>query len=76
MAVKKKTGGNAAYDTFRGDLAAGTLGTVYIFYGEESYLREFYLSELRKKLVPAVVVELLKLRRHQGLPQHPQVVLP
>ena len=53
MAVKKKTGGNAAYDTFRGDLAAGTLGTVYIFYGEESYLREFYLSELRKKLVPA-----------------------
>ena len=44
MAVKKKTGGNAAYDTFRGDLAAGTLGTVYIFYGEESYLREFYLS--------------------------------
>lgn len=53
MAVKKKTGGNAAYDTFRRDLAAGTLGTVYIFYGEESYLREFYLSELRKKLVPA-----------------------
>ncbi len=53
MAVKKKTGGNAAYDTFRGDLAAGTLGTIYIFYGEESYLREFYLSELRKKLVPA-----------------------
>ena len=34
MAVKKKTGGNAAYDTFRRDLAAGTLGTVYIFYGE------------------------------------------
>ena len=48
MAVKKKTGGNAAYDTFRGDLAAGTLGTIYIFYGEESYLREFYLSELRR----------------------------
>ena len=39
MAVKKKTGGNAAYDTFRGDLAAGTLGTVYIFYGEESAWR-------------------------------------
>ena len=26
---------------------------LYIFHGEESYLREFYLGEMRKKLVPA-----------------------
>ena len=28
-------------------------GNAYIFYGEETYLREYYLKELRKKLVPA-----------------------
>ena len=51
MAVKKKTG-NGGYEKFRSDLAAGTLGTVYVFHGEESYLREFYLSEIKKALVP------------------------
>ncbi len=50
MAVRKKTK-DAGYDRFRADLAAGTLGTVYIFHGEESYLREFYLSEMKKQLV-------------------------
>ena len=49
MAVKRKTK-DAGYEQFRADLAAGTLGTVYIFHGEESYLREFYLSEMRKEL--------------------------
>ena len=54
MAVaKKKSGGNAAYDQLKADLAAGELGTVYIFHGEESYLREYYLSEVKKQLVPA-----------------------
>jgi len=50
MAVKKKTK-DAGYEQLRADLAAGTLGTVYIFHGEESYLREFYLSEMRKQLL-------------------------
>lgn len=52
MAVKKNSGGNAGYDKFRADLSADTLGTVYIFHGEESYLREYYLTEMRKRLVP------------------------
>ena len=52
MAVKKKSGGDAGYDKFRADLDAGTLGTVYIFHGEESYLREYYLTQMRKQLVP------------------------
>ena len=34
------------------DLAAEELGTVYIFHGEESYLREYYLTQMRKQLVP------------------------
>ncbi len=52
MAGKKSAGASAGYDKLRADLAADALGTVYLFYGEESYLREFYLAEMRKKLVP------------------------
>jgi len=52
MAVKKKPDDSAGYKKFREDLAAGNLGTVYIFYGEETYLREFYLAEVKTKLVP------------------------
>ena len=37
----------------KSDLSAGNIGQVYIFYGEESYLREYYLGEIKKKLVPA-----------------------
>ena len=28
-------------------------GNAYLFYGEESYLREYYLGEIRKRLIPA-----------------------
>lgn len=41
------------YQQFKSDLSAGAVGSLYIFYGEETYLREYYLGELRKKLVPA-----------------------
>lgn len=51
MAVKKKAAGNAGYTKLKEDLATGQPGTVYIFHGEESYLREYYLSELKKQLV-------------------------
>lgn len=54
MAVaKKRSAGNAAYEQLKNDLAAESLGTVYIFHGEESYLREYYLAEMKKQLVPA-----------------------
>ena len=53
MAYAKKTSkNNGAYQKFKADLSAGEVGSAYIFYGEESYLREYYLGELRKKLVP------------------------
>ena len=41
------------YQKLKADLASGEIGQVYIFYGEESYLREYYLRELRTALVPA-----------------------
>ena len=53
MAEKKKSPGKgAALRKLKADLAAGTAGSAYIFYGEESYLREYYLGELRKSWFP------------------------
>lgn len=51
MAVKRKSAGDAGLGKLKDALAAGELGTVYIFHGEESYLREYYLSEMKKHLV-------------------------
>ena len=44
---------NKGYQKLKSDLSAGNIGQVYIFHGEESYLREYYLGEIKKKLVPA-----------------------
>ena len=49
----KKTARNEAFDRLKRDLKAGTLGCGYLFYGAESYLREYYLGALRQALVPA-----------------------
>ena len=49
--AERKTA-DKGYKKLRTDLAEGTLGQVYIFYGEESYLREHYFKEVRKKLIP------------------------
>ena len=51
MPAKPKSDG-AAYKALKQELKAGTLGQLYIFHGEESYLRDFYLGEMRKKLLP------------------------
>lgn len=50
MAVKRKAA-DSGFIQLKGSLASGDLGTVYIFHGEESYLREYYLSEMKKHLV-------------------------
>lgn len=50
MAYKKSE--NISFQKLKADLAAKTAGNVYLFYGEESYLREYYVGELRKLLVP------------------------
>ena len=49
---KKAPAGNRALDKLKADLSAGTPGNVYIFHGEETYLRDHYLDLLRKALVP------------------------
>ena len=49
MAEKKIDPG---YQKLRQDLAAGEIGTAYLLWGEETYLREHYLGRLVQALVP------------------------
>ena len=41
----------AGYEKFLKDLERGTLGRLYLFHGEETYLRDHYLGKLKEKLL-------------------------
>ena len=71
MAEKKTktTKATAAYDKLRADLKAGTPENAYIFYGEEIYLRERYVEELRQLLVPGLNDTPDNARFMKGLPR-------
>ena len=56
MAPKAKAD-DTAYKQLKKDIAAGTIGSLYVFHGEESYLRDFYLGKMRQKLLPAGMEE-------------------
>ncbi len=51
MAYKQKND-NAAMKQLKADLKAGSLGRLYVFHGEEVYLREYYLDQVKKALLP------------------------
>ena len=44
---------NAAYQKLKKDIREDRIGRLYVFHGEEAYLRDFYLGEMKKKLLPA-----------------------
>lgn len=50
--MAKKATKSEAYEKLKADLKSGEIGCAYIFCGEESYLREHYLSQLRRLLIP------------------------
>ncbi len=50
MPVKRGKVADSGLVKLKESLASGSLETIYIFHGEESYLREFYLSEMKKNL--------------------------
>ena len=49
--AKKEKADSAAYQKLKKDIADGTIGRLYVFYGEEAYLRDFYLGQMKKKLL-------------------------
>lgn len=50
---KKGQSSQAGFQALKADLAQQQLRKLYIFHGEESYLREFYLQELKNLALPA-----------------------
>lgn len=50
MAYQKKTDGSA-YRELKRDLAQGSIGNLYIFHGEETYLRDYYLGKMKQALL-------------------------
>lgn len=50
---KQKPPNTQGYKTFREELKTDALRSLYLFWGEEDYLREFYLGKLQELLLPA-----------------------
>lgn len=51
--AQKKAPDTAALKQLKQELRDGTPGKLYVFYGEETYLREYYLARLKEVLLPA-----------------------
>ena len=51
MPPREKKTDSAGYQRLRRELADGTPGSLYLFYGEETYLRDHYLTQLREQLL-------------------------
>lgn len=54
---KKEKGLSKAYLTLLQDIKSGIPKQAYLFYGEESYLREKALKDLRRRLIPSGMEE-------------------
>ena len=48
----KASGKNAAYDRLRKAIKEKAPARAYLFYGEESYLRQTYVQQLQELLIP------------------------
>lgn len=53
MAVKQEKGGAASLSRLKKELAAGQVNRFYLFYGEEAYLREHYIGQIKRLIVDA-----------------------
>ena len=46
--AKKEKADSAAYQELKKDISDGNIGRLYVFHGEETYLRDFYLWQMKK----------------------------
>ncbi len=53
MPPKGKKPDQTAYRQLKKDITDNTLGSLYLFHGEEAYLRDYYLEQMKKKLIAA-----------------------
>ena len=49
MAQKKRQ--DAGLAKLKKELSENNLGNLYLFYGEEDYLRDYYIQQVQKKLL-------------------------
>ncbi|MBR4941976.1 MAG: DNA polymerase III subunit delta [Clostridia bacterium] len=68
MAVRK-TPGDYPLSNFRRDVAENRISSLYIFWGEETYLRDYYVSELVKKLADGDETSVRTLNGKECTPQ-------
>ena len=71
MAAKISAADAAAFKQLKQDISAGTLGRFYIFHGEEAYLRDFYLGQMKKKLFHRGLTEISKGHACRNQPDAP-----
>lgn len=64
---------NTALKTLKGQLKENALGALYLLHGEEAYLRDYYLGEMKKRLLPAGLEE-FNLHTLQGKEATPKTV--
>lgn len=55
--AKKKTGDEEGLTALKAALKSGDYARLYLVYGQETYLRDYYLTQLRKKLVSGPMEE-------------------
>ncbi len=65
MAAKKRSAPDEGLQRLKKDISNGTIGSCYIFYGEEDFLRDHYLNLIQKKLIPSGMED-FNLHRFQG----------
>ncbi len=55
--AKRKPADNSAMKELKQDLASGAPRSLYVLYGEETYLRDYYFGKLREQLVGGAMEE-------------------
>ena len=63
MAQKKRQ--DAGLAKLKKELSENNLGNLYLFYGEEDYLRDYYIQQVQKKLLTEGM-ETFNLHQFQG----------
>ena len=64
---------NTALKELKKQLKENTLGTLYVLHGEEAYLRDFYLGEIKKRILAGGMEE-FNLRTLDGKDLRPRAI--
>lgn len=71
--MAQKSAENTALKQLKTQLKENTLGTLYLLHGEEAYLRDFYLGEVKKRILTPGLEE-FNLHTIQGKDANPRVI--